>query len=207
MAVVTERKYSSPLRSQQAELTRTLIAQAARERFLGHGWSGTTVRSVAEAAGVSEATVYAIYGNKAGLAISLVDDADTGADVGRARAELAAGAGDPRAQLHALVGFDRRLFETAGDVLRIIVEGRRQHAALDDAYRIGRGRGDAVRREVYGAWPAEVWRSGMDLEQALDIAAATCSIDTFDVLRHERNWLQDRIESWWFATLSELFFG
>ena len=35
-----------------------------------------SVRSVAAAAGVSEATVYAVYGNKAGLARSLVDSVD-----------------------------------------------------------------------------------------------------------------------------------
>ncbi|MFC6013371.1 TetR/AcrR family transcriptional regulator [Nocardia lasii] len=201
------RGYRSQLRSQQAELTRSLIAAAARDRFLQHGWSGTTVRSVATAAGVSEATIYAVYGSKAGLATSLIDSADAGADVERATAELLAGAGDPRAQLRALLGFDRRLFETAGDVLRIIVEGARQHPALAEAYRIGRDRGNKIRTEVYGAWPADVWRPGMDLHQALDIASVISSIDSFDILRTERGWSADRIESWWSTTLSELFFG
>ena len=74
-AAKSSRRYRSTLRDQQAERTRRLIAKAARERFLAHGWGGTSVRSVAEAAGVSEATVYAVYGNKAGLAMSLLDSA------------------------------------------------------------------------------------------------------------------------------------
>ena len=77
------RRYSSALRAGQADRTRQLIAQAARARFLEAGWTGTSVRSVAAAAGVSEATVYAVYGNKAGLVRSLVDALDADADMGR----------------------------------------------------------------------------------------------------------------------------
>ncbi|MBJ8339359.1 TetR/AcrR family transcriptional regulator [Antrihabitans sp. YC3-6] len=200
------RPYRSSLRAQQAEHTRMLIARAARERFVAQGWSGTTVRSVAESAGVSEATVYATFGNKSGLAIALIDSADSQADIARVSAELEAGAGDPAAQLRAMVGFDRRLFELSGDVIRIILEGRRQNDALDSAYREGRGRGDAIRREVFGSWPATTWRSGVDTTRALDIFAVMCSFETFDILRRERDWDADRIESWWYSTLCELLF-
>ena len=86
----TSRTYRSELREQQAERTRQLIAAAARVRFLEGGWSGTSVRSVAQDAGVSEATVYSVYGSKAGLASSLLDAAEESADVRRAVAELAA---------------------------------------------------------------------------------------------------------------------
>ena len=201
------RAYRSPLRAQQAEQTRTLVAEAARERFLSHGWSGTTVRSVAEAAGVSEATVYAIYGSKAGLATSLIDSADAQADIERVQKELATGWGDPQAQVRAFVGFDRRLFENGGDVIRTILEGRRQHEALDAAYRDGRGRGEAVRREVFATWPASVWRNGMTVPTALDVYAVVCAFDTFDILRRERGWTADRIEQWWAETICGLLFA
>ena len=79
----TSRPYRSALREEQAERTKLLIARAARERFVDTGWAGTSVRSVATAAGVSEATVYAVYGTKAGLAVTLVDSADAAADVER----------------------------------------------------------------------------------------------------------------------------
>ena len=68
--VSTSRTYRSALRGQQAQRTRELIAAAARARFVETGWAGTSVRSVAERAGVSEASVYHVYGNKAGLASS-----------------------------------------------------------------------------------------------------------------------------------------
>ena len=77
------RPYRSARREEQAEQTRLRIARAARDRFVERGWAGTSVRSVAVAAGVSEATVYAAYGSKAGLAVALVDNADTDADTAR----------------------------------------------------------------------------------------------------------------------------
>jgi len=141
----TSRPYRSALREEQAERTKLLIARAARERFVDTGWAGTSVRSVATAAGVSEATVYAVYGTKAGLAVTLVDSADAAADVERLLAELGKAAGNPRGQLAAYLSFDRRLFEHGGDGLRVLVEGMRNEPALAAAYEKGRGRGERCR--------------------------------------------------------------
>ena len=199
----TGRPYRSALREEQAEQTRLRIARAARDRFVERGWAGTSVRSVATAAGVSEATVYAAYGSKAGLAISLVDSADADADTDRVIAELAAAAGDPRGQLAALVGFDRRLFENAGDVIRVIVEGRRNEPALAAAYAEGRGRGDRNRRAVLETWPPSAFRPGMTPDKALDVYALTISLETYEIAVRERGWTADAIEDWWYASLGE----
>ncbi len=200
----SSRTYRSELRDQQAQHTRAVIAREARARFVTKGWAGTSVRSVAEAAGVSEATVYNVYGSKAGLAVSLIDAAEDGADVRRAGEQLAAHTGDPGAQLAAFVGFDRRLYEHGGDVLRVLGEGRRQHAELGDAYDEGRRRGDAERRKVFATWPASVWRQGVDVERALAIYAMVASLESYDVAVHERGWSPDQVEAWWHEALTEL---
>lgn len=197
------RPYRSALREEQAEQTRMRIARAARDRFVERGWAGTSVRSVAVAAGVSEATVYAVYGSKAGLATSLIDSADADADTGRAVAELDAADGDPRGQLAAFIRFDRRLFEKAGELIRVIAEGRRNEPALQAAYAEGRGRGDRVRREVFQTWPPGAFRPGVALDRALDIYAVTISIETYDFATHERGWTPDAVERWWIESLSD----
>jgi AcrR family transcriptional regulator len=102
------RPYRSRLRAEQAEQTRLRIAHAARQCFVERGWTGTSVGSVATTAGVSEATVYAVYGTKAELATSLVDSADDDANIARTRGELAAADGEPAMQLAALFRFERR---------------------------------------------------------------------------------------------------
>ena len=204
VSVSKSRTYRSELREQQAERTRQLIAAAARVRFLEGGWSGTSVRSVAQDAGVSEATVYSVYGSKAGLASSLLDAAEESADVRRAVAELQQHAGDPVAQLRAFVAFDRRLFELGGDVIRVIAEARRQHPELGDAYVEGRGRGEAERGKVFATWPADVWRPGVDLRAAQDTYALLVSVENYAIATDERGWSADRVEDWWHDTLVRL---
>lgn len=203
----TPRPYRSELREQQAERTRTLIAAAARARFLENGWSGTSVRSVAADAGVSEATVYAVYGSKAGLASSLIDAAEQSADVSRAVAELRQHAGDPVAQLRAFVAFDRRLFELGGDVIRLVAEARRQHPELGAAYEGGRRRGESQRATVFASWPPGVWRPGVDVERALAVYALLISLESYDTATGEHGWSPDEVERWWHATLVELLLG
>lgn len=201
--VSPSRTYRSELREQQAERTRELIASSARARFLDKGWAGTTVRSVAERAGVSEATVYSVYGNKAGLASSLIDAAEQSANVQQAVAELQEGAGNPVEQLRAFVAFDRRLYEHGGDVIRILGEGRRQHPELGAAYDEGRGRGDSQRRNVFSSWPATAWRPGIDPEKAVAVYAVLVSLESFDTATREYGWSPDEVENWWHATLTQ----
>ena len=201
------RAYRSALREEQAEQTKQRIARAARRRFIESGWAGTSVRSVAADAGVSEATVYAVYGTKAGLATSLVESGEMDAGVEQVAREIEAAQGDPAAQLAAFIRFDRRLFERGGDGLRLTVEGGRNEPALATAYEQGRTRGDASRRRVFAAWPSDVLRDGVTLDRALDVYAMVCSIQAFDIATRERGWSVDQVEQWWVETLTELLLG
>jgi AcrR family transcriptional regulator len=198
------RPYRSELREQQAGRTRELIAASARARFLDKGWAGTSVRSVAQGAGVSEATVYSVYGTKAGLASSLIDAAEQGADLRQAVSELSERAGDPVGQLHAFVGFDRRLYEAAGDVLRILAEGRRQHPELGAAYDEGRRRGDSQRRAAFSSWPSDSWRPGVDAERAVATYGIVVSLDSYTTATRDYGWSPSGLEDWWHGTLTQL---
>jgi AcrR family transcriptional regulator len=202
--VSSSRTYRSELREQQAERTRMLVAKAARARFVAKGWAGTSVRSVAEEAGVSEATVYHIFGSKAGLAASLIDSAEQSADVQRAVAELREQDGDPVGQLRAFVSFDRRLFEHGGDVMQVLAEGLRQHPDLAAAYAEGRSRGDRERRSIFASWPAAVWRPGVDVGRAIAVYGITVSLGGFEIATREYGWSPDDVETWWMTTLREL---
>ncbi|HKT01611.1 MAG TPA: TetR family transcriptional regulator, partial [Rugosimonospora sp.] len=50
--------------------TREAILAAARERFAGHGYDGTTMRAVAADAGVDPALLYHFYGSKEELFVA-----------------------------------------------------------------------------------------------------------------------------------------
>ncbi len=201
VSVTPSRSYRSELREQQAERTRALIAESARARFLEKGWAGTSVRSVAQGAGVSEATVYNVYGSKAGLAGSLIDAAEQSADVRTAIAELEQRSNDVRGQLRAFVDFDRRLYERGGDVLRILGEGRRQHPELGDAYDEGRRRGDTQRRRAFGSWPSAAWRAGVDADRAVAVYGVLVSLESFTTATADYGWTGDAVADWWHDTL------
>jgi AcrR family transcriptional regulator len=191
------RRYDSLRRTVQAQETKADIARAARRLFVTQGWAATTVRDVAREAGVSVPTVYAAYGSKTGLTMALADSADLSADMPRLVEELESA--DPPGQLAAMAGYDRRLFERAGDLIALVRDAGRTEPELAQTYRDARRRGDETRIGVFSSWPAGVLRH--DVPAAVDIYAAICNIDAFTTLT-ERGWSPERVERWWASALA-----
>jgi AcrR family transcriptional regulator len=68
-----KRTYSSPLRQEQAARTRARILEAAGTLFESDGYARTTMRAIADRAGVAADTVYAVFGSKARVLTALID--------------------------------------------------------------------------------------------------------------------------------------
>jgi AcrR family transcriptional regulator len=66
-AVKPRRAYDASGRRERAERSRQLIVDAAERRFLGDGYSATTIATIAADAGVSVDTIYKSFGGKPGL--------------------------------------------------------------------------------------------------------------------------------------------
>lgn len=200
------RRYDSLRRVAQAKQTHAEIASAARKLFVTQGWAATTVRDVARAAGVSVPTVYAAYESKRGLVRALVDAADLAADPPRMIEQLEV-SGDPAHHLAAMAGYDRRLFERAGDLIVLLREAARTEPELATVYDDARRGADQAHEQVLSAWPEDTLRPGLELSAALDIYAAICNIDVYLVLTGERGWSPERVESWWGGVLSRELLG
>lgn len=69
---VKRRAYDSPNRRQQAQATRARILASAEKLFLAHGYRSTTCAAIADAAGSSEASVFAVFGSKPRLLVCVV---------------------------------------------------------------------------------------------------------------------------------------
>src|SRR2546423_6513780 len=67
------RKYSSALRDEQAARTRRRILDAASVLFLERGYARTTMKDIADLAGVARDTVHAVFGSKARVLTALID--------------------------------------------------------------------------------------------------------------------------------------
>jgi AcrR family transcriptional regulator len=75
-----KRTYRSPMRAEQAVVTRQSVLRAARDLFVTRGYVATTVAAIAERAQVSVDTVYATVGRKPALLRELVETAISGTD-------------------------------------------------------------------------------------------------------------------------------
>ncbi|GLY50799.1 hypothetical protein [Lentzea sp. NBRC 102530] len=149
---------------------------------------------------MSVPTVYAAYGDKAGLVRAVAEAADLDADALTMVAELEDA--EPARQLAAMAAYDRRLFERAGDVIALVREAARTEPELASAYLDGRRRGDETRVRVFSSWPAHTLRDGLTVEEAVDVYAALCNIDVYTTLTVERGWRPDRVERWWGEALA-----
>lgn len=73
---MTGSRASGPIRTRDAAATRRALLAAARELFASEGFDRTTVRAVADRAGVNQALLFRYFGNKEGLfAEAIRDDA------------------------------------------------------------------------------------------------------------------------------------
>ena len=72
-AVKGTRGYSSPVRDEQAARTRERILDAAAELFLERGYGRTTMKDIADLAGVARDTVHAVFGGKPRVLTALID--------------------------------------------------------------------------------------------------------------------------------------
>ena len=115
-------KQPSTLRARQAQLTRDEILGAARRLFAENGYSRTSVRDIAEAAGVSAQTVYDSIGSKQAIVARLNDLIDAEADIATI---VGAGVGsdDPGEILAVQARVVRSILEHCGDILRALVSG------------------------------------------------------------------------------------
>src|SRR5450759_1459871 len=81
MTTGVKRPYRSTLRVAHADSTRLAVVQAAARLFIERGYVATSIESIAEAAGVSRATVFTSVGGKPVLLKKAYDIALVGDDV------------------------------------------------------------------------------------------------------------------------------
>src|SRR5579859_3346437 len=114
-----KRKYDSSRRRTLAGQTRAQIQQGARTLFGQQGYAHTTVAQIAKEAGVAEPTVYAAFGGKRAILLSLLDEMEKAADASQLLEFLSNKANESRAQLRAFVDFSVLFFTKGADIIRV----------------------------------------------------------------------------------------
>jgi AcrR family transcriptional regulator len=183
-------------RAEYAEATRRAIIAAARELFVGRGYTATKVDEVAALARVSPATVYAVAGGKQGLLHTLVDDWTQAPEVDEAYRAIEASA-TADGVLDIVASTCRRMRCDWGDVMKIVLAtapvDETAAATLRTAterYRAGTLLA-ARRLAELGAL-----KPGLSIDDANDMLWFYFGYSGFFTLMDDSGWSADRSEEW-----------
>ena len=211
MADPVKRTYRSPARASAAAATRARIRAAAADLFTRQGYTATTLRQVAAAAGVGERTLYDAFPTKAALfahtlGVAVVGDEQPVPVANRPEITAVLAQADPRAAIAQLLAYSTALLERAGDLIMVSIEA----AGADPDMRAAADAGAAASHRLYLALAETLHarralRPNLSPTAAADILYALCSPQTHQLLRRHRRWSADQYRTWLQAAIiSEL---
>jgi AcrR family transcriptional regulator len=196
------KSYTSPLRERQAKRTRERILQAARETFREKGYGASTLADIADAAGVAEPTVRAVFKTKPNLVEHLLRLAVRGSDdevqlQQRDAFQQVLASTDPETLLDRLAAFAESVHRRSWDVLEIVRGAASSDPAIADLHeqrlraRHANQRTIANRLRELGALA-----DGTSVDRAADMLWLYTSTDIYRMLVIERRWSAQRYRAW-----------
>jgi AcrR family transcriptional regulator len=198
---------SPKLRDRRSQLTRDEILAAARGLFAARGYAGTSVRDIAQEAGVSPQTVYDSVGSKSELVARLNDLIDVEADV-PALARAMVESDDPAYVAATSARITRAIVGTCGDILRTLAAGAAGERDLARVLEEGNRRHLAgARAVVEHLHRLGALKAGTDLDEAARSLAAMSDFRIALVLHDGYGWPLDRLEDWIAAESRRVLIG
>lgn len=204
-----KRAYASQLRAKQARGTRLALLEAAGRLFAQNGYVGTSVEQIAEAAGVSRATVFVSFGGKPALLKAAYDVALVGDDEPvpmpqrpdslRSKAES-----DPYRFLALYAAIVTRIQERTArinEAIRGAAGADPEARALWETVQSERAVGaEHVIELLEQKGPL---RGALDRQEAIDLVWALIEPGLYFQLVLQRGWTAERFQAWLTETLRE----
>jgi AcrR family transcriptional regulator len=205
------RRYDASWRRAQARETQRHIADTARALFLERGYAATSIRDIADAAGVAVQTIYNAFEGKPAIVARIADMAIVGDDEQVALADrpcvqaIQQGT-DAGVMVRQWASLCRGIFTRFLPLLPIL----REAAAADPALR-AQWRNNAVinryeEAKIFVTQLATLVElpGGLDILRATDLLWAYASFETAEALIVERGWTPDDYETWTAETICRI---
>lgn len=201
----SKRAYDSAKRRASAQQTRLRIVQSGRALFAQSGYGATSIKAIANHAGVAVPTFYATYGSKRALLFAMLDAADAQANVVALQDSLRDAAAAPWRQLSLLVSFSRRLYEQSADLIEVARSAGSVEPDLAALWAEGEQRRLRGVAPIVHSWAAAgALRQPLSERDALDILWSLMGADNYRLFVTERGWPPERYEKWLTAALKTL---
>jgi AcrR family transcriptional regulator len=202
-----KRQYDSTHRREQAEQTRERVLAAAAALFEQHGYDGTSIAAIAQAAEVSAETVYARFRNKRTLLGELMQHAVRGSDPRpipkqegpRALAAMT----DQREQLRFFAADIVRRLERGAPLVTVVAAAARSDPELRELHE----RLHADRLRNLGVLVDALCANGplrLARKDAVETVWALTSPELHQLLVRTRGWSRRRYCNWLVDSLAEL---
>jgi AcrR family transcriptional regulator len=179
----------------QAAQTRAVVLGAATRLFGELGWANTSMRSVANAAGVSIETIYAGFGSKGDLLAAVIDVAVVGDDLPIPLAQrdvaLVLGIGTRVERAAKAAGMSAAISSRTCELVQALTQGSATDASL--AQRLAAV--DKRRRVQIAAYFEQVASRAPTLPE-LDEVWLLTSAEVFHLLVHRSGWTPEQHEQW-----------
>jgi AcrR family transcriptional regulator len=200
----------SATRAERAEKTRQRVIEAATRLFVQYGYATTTMRAIADEAGVSVPTVELLFGTKAQLLHVVIDVAIAGDDepvpvLSRAWATAAKSARDPLDFTSAVAHVQSEAQARSAGVMLAAYEA----AASDPDIQLLIMDRESQRERtatwiVSGVVERAGLRPGVDKARAIDTVWMLMDPVIFSRLTRHRGWSLQRYASWFADSVTRL---
>jgi AcrR family transcriptional regulator len=198
----TKRRYNSSRRKAQARETRLRIIQSARKLFTANGYTGATIESIAQEAGVAPETIYAVFGNKRAILAGLIDISVGGDDeqiplLERPGPQTALQELDPHQQLHLFAQDISSILERVTPIFEIMRQAAKTEPDIADLLQ-NLLRERLHNMEVFGQSLGKQGplRDGLTEVQAAETIWTLTSPEVFRLLTVDRNWSIEQYSQW-----------
>jgi AcrR family transcriptional regulator len=204
MAETPRRPYNSERRREAARRNRAAVLAACRELLFKDGYHATTVRAVAEGAGVSAETVYKTFGGKPGMVKALWDITLAGDDepvpmADRPQTREILRTEEPGAKLRLYAAYVRGIHERIAPLFTLLTQAGPD---VGEVLEIGeRERLTAVTAFVAHLDEAGALGPEADTARLADALWALAGPQLYTQLTAGRGWSAGTYEEWLAATL------
>jgi AcrR family transcriptional regulator len=195
------RRYDGSGRQKDAEQRRGRMIEAARALFLEQGYGATSIEDIARRAETSAQTVYAAFGNKAGLLRRVIDVAIGGDEqevkaFDRPDALVALNTHDLPRRFRLIAELAAATHRRSGELIHLAerVAGSDPVVAALSADLRRQLRDDTAR--MLADIPLERRRTDVSTEQLIDISIVLGEARTWHALVIEQRWTDDQYVDW-----------